>query len=315
MSKRALITGVAGFIGSNLADLLLQEGYSVVGIDNLWSGSMLNIRPAMTNSQFEFIGSDLLAENLIDRVSGSIDIVFHLAAISSVKLSVENPTLVNKTNIDGTVAALELAKAKRARRFVFSSSAAVYGDPESLPVTETTQVEALSPYAQSKIDAENHVMDYQKNHGLDAIVLRYFNVYGPRQAYSAYSGVISIFINQALAGKNITIDGDGEQTRSFIYVDDVCNLTQKAGELDALSGETINISGTESMTINALASMVRNMTATKSKIIHGAPREGDVRKSIGSMTKAKQLLGYTGGVEFQTGLVKTIEWYHSSYRE
>ncbi|MBS3795948.1 MAG: GDP-mannose 4,6-dehydratase [Candidatus Thorarchaeota archaeon] len=306
----AVVTGCAGFIGSHIAEELLNRGYRVVGIDNLRTGKKSNISRCMDDSAFRFLECDIRSEDIENRINNDIDFVFHLAAISSVKLSTENPILVNRNNLHGTLKLLEIARGCGAKRFVFSSSAAVYGDPASLPVKEDAKINSMSPYAASKAAAEQYINAYQQSYDLKSTILRYFNVYGPRQAYSEYSGVVSIFINQALAGENLTIDGDGKQTRSMIHVKDVVRATIGAAFEKNAIGQTINISGNKSISVLDMAEVITELVpSSKSDIVHTQPREGDVRHSIGDITKAEDLLGFTPQVSFEEGLQDTIEWY------
>jgi UDP-glucose 4-epimerase len=228
-------------------------------------------------------------------------------------MSIEDPLLVNDVNVRGTINMLELARKLNAKRFVFSSSAAVYGDPEEMPVHEHCSFNPLSPYAASKVAAEMYVNAYSASYDIDSCILRYFNVYGPRQTYSEYSGVISIFINQALKDEPITIDGDGEQTRSFVHVSDVVRATILAGEQRTAIGATINVSGTELISINRISQIVKEQAKqSKSPIVHGPPRIGDVKDSIGSIEQAQKILGFTPEVPLDGGLQETIEWYRAN---
>jgi UDP-glucose 4-epimerase len=305
-----LVTGCAGFIGSHITEELLNRGYQVIGIDNLRTGKISNMSNYMENPTFQFLEIDIGNLNTEMLAEYDVEVLFHLAAISSVKLSLENPVLVNKNNLDGTLRLLNLAKNCGARRFVFSSSASVYGDPASLPVKEDAPIEPMSPYAASKAAAEQYINAFQKSYNLESTVLRYFNVYGPRQAYSEYSGVVSIFINQALSGQDLTIDGDGKQTRSMIHVKDVIRATIGAAFEKEAIGETINISGDKSISVLDMAETIMELVpSSKSDIVHAKPREGDVRHSIGDITKAEELLGFTPQISFEEGLEDTIEWY------
>ncbi|RLI49491.1 MAG: hypothetical protein DRO73_06245 [Candidatus Thorarchaeota archaeon] len=312
MTKTILVTGAAGFIGSHLVDHLLAQGHSVVGVDNLRTGREENLRGAMAHEEFTFLQADICDHDLVSRLP-KLDIVYHLAAISSVKLSVEDPLAVNETNVTGTVNILRAARELGVQRVVFSSSAAVYGQPEISPITEDAPIQALSPYGASKIAAEQYMHSFRNTYGMETVILRYFNVYGPRQAYSEYSGVVSVFINRALRGDRLIVDGDGLQTRSLIYVDDVVALTVQAATAPGISGEVINVCGAHEMTVLDIANAVLRMVAqTNSTITHGPPRPGDIRKSSGSLDKARELLGVTPQVDFEQGLRRTIEWYRNS---
>jgi UDP-glucose 4-epimerase len=312
MTKNAVVTGAAGFIGSHLVDLLLDKGFSVIGIDNMRTGSIQNLVEPLKNSKFQLFKEDICNKRFPDLVQENIDIIFHLAAISSVKLSVENPILVNDTNVVGTVNVLEMARKLDVKRFVLSSSAAVYGNPKSLPVREETPLNPLSPYSASKISAEMYSISYGNLYGLTPIIFRYFNVVGPRQENSEYSGVIPIFVNQGLQNKDITIDGDGRQTRSFIFVNDVAEATYLGSQLKDSSGQILNLSGTDSIGILDLARLIKNrIPDSTSNIVHRDAREGDVKDSIGSMERTSEVLGFSPTVPFETGLDSTISWYRT----
>ncbi|MFW9965104.1 MAG: NAD-dependent epimerase/dehydratase family protein [Candidatus Sifarchaeia archaeon] len=310
MKERAVVTGAAGFIGSHLVDMLLDRGYYVIGIDNLRTGNLQNLTHALKHENFQFLEKDVCETKFPTVVKEDIDIIYHLAAISSVKLSVEDPILVNDTNVHGTINALEMARKCNARRFVYSSSAAVYGNPSNLPVTENSPLIPLSPYAASKISAEMYCTSYWSLYGISPTILRFFNVFGPRQENSEYSGVISIFINQGLRNQDITVDGDGTHTRSFIYVDDVVRATQLGSQLENASNQILNVSGADSISILNLAHMIKErIPDSSSSIIHRDAREGDVKDSVGSMERTSNILGFSPTVPFKTGLDRTISWY------
>ncbi|MHA1389548.1 MAG: SDR family NAD(P)-dependent oxidoreductase [Candidatus Thorarchaeota archaeon] len=310
--KTTIVTGASGFIGSHIVDQLLAKGYSVIGIDNMRTGRKENLSEAMKNDKFRLLTVDIRDANLCSMIEEDVDIIFHLAAISSVKESVENPIFVNDVNVNGTVNVLELARELKVKRFVFSSSAAVYGNPEEMPVPEDCTFTPLSPYAASKVAGEMYIRSYSSSFGIDSTILRYFNVYGPRQAFSEYSGVISIFINQALANKPITIEGDGNQTRSFVHVSDVARFTILAGEKNTAIGATINFSGPGLVSIKRIAQLLKeNVQGSKSDIIHSPPRVGDVKDSIGNIERAQKLLGFTPMIPLERGLQETAEWYRA----
>ena len=313
MKGTAVVSGAAGFIGSHLVDLLLKEGFSVIGVDNLRTGNEQNLNDAMKNQSFRFEKLDILNSDLFTTVRESVDVIFHLAAISSVKFSVENPAEVNKVNVGGTVNMLELARKRDAKRFVFTSSAAIYGDPRTLPVTEETQYNPLSPYAASKIAAEMYSRAYGNLYDFAPTIFRFFNVYGPRQEDSEYSGVIPIFINQSLQNKDITIEGDGSHTRSFIYVEDVAEAAYLSTQIDGAANQILNLSGSDSVSVLDLAHTIKRVIPdSSSKIVHGPSREGDIKDSIGSMKKTSKVLDFTPKVSFETGLARTVSWYRSN---
>jgi UDP-glucose 4-epimerase len=314
MVKTALVTGCAGFIGSNLVDHLLDKNYSVIGMDNFRTGIEKNLDNAMNSPNFRLIKADILEEDLGD-LESNIDVIYHLAAIASVKLSNEQPLLVHHNNVTATLEILELARINQIPRVVFSSSAAVYGKPEKLPVNEETPVDPLSPYGASKLAAEMYLRAYHHTHGIESVILRYFNIYGPRQAFSEYSGFISIFINHALQGMPVVIDGDGMQTRSLLYIDDVAEVTRRAGEATEAAGEILNVSGAEAISVLEVAERILALTPeSKSSLVHDDPRVGDVRESIGSGDRVKEVLGFTPKVTLDEGLERTVDWYRSFLR-
>ncbi len=307
-----VVTGASGFIGSHLVDQLLVKGYTVIGIDNMRTGKKENLSDAMNNDKFRLLIADIRDDDLAIQIGDDVDAIYHLAAISSVGMSIEDPLLVNDVNTRGTINILELARELNAKRVIFSSSAAVYGDPEEMPVQEDFALKPLSPYAASKIAAEMYIRSYSSSYDINSTILRYFNVYGPRQAYSEYSGVVSIFTNHALASEPIKIEGEGEQTRSFVHVSDVARATLLAGEQNTAIGATINISGKKLITILRLANLMKeNVHGCKSEIVHVAPRLGDVKDSIGSMERAQKLLGFTPLIPLERGLQETSEWYRT----
>ena len=312
MMRTIVVTGASGFIGSHIVDQLLAKGYSVIGIDNMRTGRKENLSEAMKNDKFRLLTVDIRDANLSSMIEEDVDTIFHLAAISSVKKSVENPIFVNDVNVNGTVNVLELARELKVKRFVFSSSAAIYGNPEEMPVHEDCTFTPLSPYAASKVAGEMYIRSYSSSFGIDSTILRYFNVYGPRQAFSEYSGVISIFINQALTNKPITIEGDGDQTRSFVHVSDVARFTILAGEKNTAIGATINFSGPDLVSIKRIAQLLKeNVQGSKSDVVHGPSRVGDVKDSIGNIERAQKLLGFTPMIPLERGLQETAEWYRA----
>ena len=310
MPGTVVVTGAAGFIASHLVDRLLDQGFSVIGIDSMRTGSVRNLEDAMKSPNFTLVEENVCDQSIVDEIKKDIDIVFHLAAISSVKLSIQDPFIVNDVNVGGTLNMLEFAREKGVTRFVFTSSAAVYGNPTQLPVTEDTPVYPLSPYAASKLSAEMYCLAYGESFGITPTILRYFNVFGPRQEFSEYSGVIPIFINQALSDSPMTIEGDGLQTRSFIHVDDVVRATTLAGQVPEVGFHILNLSGTDSINILTLAQMIKKYVPdSESEIVHGPARTGDVKESIGSIERISELLNFTPDVSFETGLERTVSWY------
>ncbi|MFW9911764.1 MAG: NAD-dependent epimerase/dehydratase family protein [Candidatus Thorarchaeota archaeon] len=315
MVEMALVTGCAGFVGSNLVDHLLDIGYSVIGLDNFSNGLEKNLESALMNPRFKLVTGSIMDDDIASQLDFEVDVIYHLAAISSVTRSVENPLLVHNINATGTLKMLELARLNRARRVVFSSSAAVYGMPEEIPVNERTPVEPLSPYGASKLAAEMYLRAYHNTYGIETVILRYFNIYGPRQAFSPYSGVVSIFINNAIRNMPITVDGDGLQTRSLIHIDDVVEITRLAGESYRAVGEILNVAGDDVISVLQLADRVLALVPeSKSMIVHGPARQGDIKESIGSGERAKKILDFTPSVTLDDGLERTVDWYRNYLR-
>jgi nucleoside-diphosphate-sugar epimerase len=305
-----LVTGGAGFIGSHLVDRLLDEEFNVRVVDDLSTGEMKNLLQHQGKKTFQFIEGDVRNFNLLKKVVRGVDAVFHEAALVSVTSSVENPLLTNDINVTGTVNLLKACVDAHVKRFVFASSCAVYGDSETLPQHENVMPMPLSPYAVSKLAAENYVKVFHDVYGLETTILRYFNVYGPRQKYGPYSGVISIFINHLLENKPPIIYGDGEQTRDFVNVKDVVEANMLALSKRNVAGEVFNISTNEATTINTLArSLQKLMGKTNLEPVYAEPRVGDIRNSYADISKAKKNLKYTPKVQLEMGLNELIKEY------
>ena len=305
-----LVTGGAGFIGSHIVDRLLDEGFKVKVVDNLSTGEMKNLAQHEGKQSFHFIEGDIRNFDLVKKEVKGVDAVFHEAALVSVPRSVENPLLSNDVNVTGTVNLLKACVDAHVKRFVFASSCSVYGDNETLPTHENLMPMPLSPYAVSKLAAENYVKIFHDVYGIETAILRYFNVYGPRQKYGPYSGVISIFINRLLENKPPIIYGDGEQTRDFVYIEDVVEANMLALSKRNIAGEVFNISTGEAITINTLARSLRKiMGKTDLEVVYAEPRPGDIRNSYADINKARKNLGYEPTVKLDKGLNELIKWY------
>ena len=305
-----LVTGGAGFIGSHIVDRLLDEGFKVRVLDNLSTGEKKNLAQHQNNKSFQFIEGDIRNFDLVKNTVKGVDAVFHEAALVSVTRSVEDPILSNEVNITGTVNLLKASVDAHVKRFVYASSCAVYGDTETLPNHENLAPKPLSPYAVEKLAAEKYAKVFHNVYGLETVSLRYFNVYGPRQKYGPYSGVISIFINRLLENKPPIICGDGEQTRDFINVKDVVEANMLALSKRKAVGEVFNISTGEATTINKLTETIQKiMGKTSLKPVHAEPRPGDIKHSYGDITKARRNLEYEPKVQLEKGLNELIKWY------
>jgi UDP-N-acetylglucosamine 4-epimerase len=305
-----LVTGGAGFIGSHIVDRLLNEGFKVRVLDNLSTGDKKNLAQHRNKKAFHFIEGDIRNFGLVKKTVKGIDAVIHEAALVSVSRSVENPLLSNEINVAGTLNLLKACVDAHVKRFVLASSCAVYGDTETLPNHENLMPKPLSPYAVDKLAAENYAKVFYDVYGLETVSLRYFNVYGLRQKYGPYSGVISTFINRLLENKPPMIYGDGEQTRDFINVKDVVEANMLALSKREAVGEVFNISTGEPITINKLTQTIQKiMDKTALKPVHAEPRAGDIKHSYGDITKARTNLGYKPKVQLEKGLNEFVKSY------
>jgi nucleoside-diphosphate-sugar epimerase len=297
---KALVTGGAGFIGSHVSHALLSAGWEVVILDNLATGSVSNL-PAGAH----FFEGDAGDSDLLARIVPGCQAIFHLAAVSSVQDSLDRPMAVHGTNLTATLSLLEAAVRHRVSRFVFSSSAAVYGDTGGLPAREDMIPSPLSHYAVQKLACEHYCGVYRRLHGLETVCLRYFNVYGPRQrADSPYSGVIAKFIDAAKTGRPMTIFGDGSQTRDFCHVSDVvaANLSAANASPDAIADGIFNIGCGTSVTIGKLAGILADLSASASPPEHREGRPGEIKFSQADISRASLQLGYRPSIEVTSGL-------------
>lgn len=305
---RYLITGGAGFIGSNIAETLLNKGKETIVFDNFSTGRRENLESL---AGLDVVEGDLKNyEEIRDALEG-VDIVFHEAALPSVAKSILDPVTSNKNNIDGTVNLLLAAKDAGVKRVIYAGSSSAYGDSETLPKIETMRENPISPYAVNKLTAEQFCRVFSKVYGLDTAVLRYFNIFGPRQDPSSpYSGVISLFATKLLNKERPKIYGDGEQSRDFTFIENVVDANLKASEAGPLNGRTFNIACGAAVTVNQLFESVRDLTGAEGiEPIYEAPRQGDVRHSLADIEQARDVLGYVPLVEFEEGLRQTIAWY------
>lgn len=308
--SKILVTGGAGFIGSHIVDRLLKEGFQVTVIDNLSTGRRENIAYHENRKNFNFIKSDIRNAALIKKIIKDVDAVFHEAALVSVPRSVENPLLTNEVNVSGTLNLLEACRDANVKRFIHASSSSVYGETETLPKHEKLTPQPISPYAVSKLAAEKYVKVYYEVYGLNTVCLRYFNVYGPRQTYGPYSGVITIFINRLLKNEPPIIYGDGKQTRDFTFIQDVVEANLLSLSRKRAIGEVFNIATGNQTTINQLAAMLQQVVdKTNFKPVYADLRPGDIKHSYADITKAKKLLQYNPKISLKNGLTQLVEWY------
>jgi len=301
---RALVTGGAGFIGSNLAVALLERGDSVVILDDLSTGCAANV-PAGARAQF--IRGDVRDSGTVRDAMEGASCVFHLAASVGNKRSIDHPVRDAEINVLGTLQVLEAARAAGVRRIVVSSSAAIFGELKTLPIREDHPLEPDSPYGASKLCAEKEALAFGKLHGIETVCLRYFNVYGPRQRFDAYGNVIPIFVFQALREEPLTVFGDGEQTRDFIYVDDVVQANLKAADAPGVSG-AFNIGSGTRISINSLLDCLRTTMEALPPVRYAPARAGDVRDSQADIRAACAAFGFEPRVGLKAGLADYVAW-------
>ena len=306
--SRVLVTGGAGFIGSHTVDRLLVEGFDVVVLDNLCSGELENVKQHLRSESFRIVRGDVRDSRLVGELVGGVDGVLHLAALVSVPESFRDPVLFNDVNVDGTLNLLRACVDFGIRRFVYVSSCAVYGEAEVLPIKEDCPLRPLSPYAISKLAAENYLRVFHENFGLETVCLRYFNVYGPRQAESEYSGVITRYLKNLRENRSLVIFGDGKQTRDFVHVQDVVEANTLALKSRGIAGETFNIGTGLATTINQLANTLLEVTnKTRLELKHSESRKGDIKRSVADISKARDKLHYAPKTSLRDGLMELFE--------
>jgi UDP-glucose 4-epimerase len=307
--SHVLVAGGAGFIGSHIVDRLIRQGVEVTVLDNLYTGLLENIQHWNGNRRFHFVRGDVRSFNLVKRAVKNVDAVFNEAAVASVSRSMENPILANAVNVSGTLNLLESCLNSGVKRFVQASSASVYGNTETLPVSENLAPNPISLYAVTELAAENYTKIFHRAYGLETVCLRYFNVYGPRQTFSTYSGVTTIFSNKLLRNQKPAIFGDGKQTRDFVYVRDVVEANMLALNTKKGTGEVFNIATGKTYTINELFLKLREKLGKHLKPIYKRPRQVDIRHSYANIEKARKILGYKPRFSLEKGITELVEWY------
>ena len=301
---KCLVTGGAGFIGSNLAKELLAEGHEVTILDNLLSGYRSNL-DALPKAVF--IEGDVRDEKAAARAVRGQEVVFHLAASVGNKRSIDNPILDADINVMGTLQILEAARKEGVRKIVASSSAGVFGELKTLPIREDHPLDPDTPYGCSKLCEERECLAYAKLFKIEAVCLRYFNVYGPNQRFDAYGNVIPIFAFKMLRGEPLTIFGDGEQTRDFVNVRDVVQANIRAAAATGVSG-AFNIGSGTRVTVNKLVDLMKDASGLTPAVTHGAPRPGDVRHSLADITAAGAAFGFSPVCGLEDGLKEYMAW-------
>ena len=313
---RFLITGIAGFIGSSLAHTLLEQGHEVSGIDNLSTGNLDNLADIRRDVHFEQI--DLRDKDGVRAACKGIEFVLHQGALASVPRSVKDPITSHDSNINGTLNLLIAARDAGVRRIVYAASSSAYGDQPTQPKHEAMLPMPLSPYAVQKLTCEYYIQSFNRTYGLEGVCLRYFNIFGPRQAAdSPYSGVIAQFIYKMMAGETPTIFGDGLTSRDFTYVDNAvqANLLACQAPSTVATGRVFNVGTGKSRTLNDVYAGIAAALEFNQPPSYGPARAGDVKHSLASIERAQAELGYVPRADFQDGLQKTVAWYLSQARK
>jgi nucleoside-diphosphate-sugar epimerase len=311
--SRFLVTGGAGFIGSHVVELLVGEGHEVIVFDNFSTGTMDNLQPLADS--IRVITGDIRDLELLEASTSGVDYVIHLAAEVSVIRSLEDPAFVNDVNVSGTLNVLLASRKNGAKRVVMSSSCAVYGDTGKTKQSEDLVPAPLSPYGASKIAGEYYMSVFYTVYGLETVRLRYFNVFGPRQNPSSqYAAVIPKFVDRILKGQELHIYGDGEQTRDFVYVENVARANYLACTAQDAAGRVFNIGSEQSISINELAQRLIELSGKEVPVVHDPPIPGEVRYSYSDISRARALLGYEPWVSFDEGLKRTFDYFAAKSR-
>lgn len=310
MSQKILVTGGAGFIGSHIATACLERGDQVRILDNLCTGNRQNFQHIVDD--VEFIEADILDDDTLKKAMAGIEVVFHQAALASVPLSLEKPVEVHNACATGTLNVLNVARQSDVKRVVYAGSSSCYGDQPFSANRETDSLHCLSPYASGKLAGELYCQSFFESFGLETVVLRYFNVFGPRQdPDSLYSAVIPLFITWLLSGKPPIVYGDGQQSRDFAYIDNVVEGNLLAASVPEAAGKTFNLANGRSTTLLELIDALKELLEVEIEPDFQPPRVGDIRDSMSDISKAVRVLGYTPKVDLKEGLRRSIEYYRS----
>jgi nucleoside-diphosphate-sugar epimerase len=308
---RYLVTGGAGFIGSNTVDELVRRGHSVVVLDDLSAGKEENL--AEVRNKITFIKGTIIDIEIIRKAIFEADYVIHLAARTSVPFSMKDPIESNRVNIDGTLNVLVAARDAKVKRIVFAASSSAYGETPTLPKTESMQPCPISPYGVTKYVGELYAQTFGRCYGLENVCLRYFNIFGPRQdPGSPYSGVMAKFCTAFLEETEPVIFGDGSQSRDFTYVENAVQANLLACEAPSVSGKVFNIGTGDRITLNDVVDTLGKISGKPLKARHDPPRDGDIRDSQADIDQARALLGYEPTVRLEEGLQRTFEWYRAT---
>jgi len=305
-----LVTGGAGFIGSHIAEALVERGDKVRVLDNLSTGYLSNLEGI--RDRVEFVEGDLVDAPLVAKVVKGVDCIFHEAALASVPRSVEAPLDTNAACVTGTLTLLDAARRARVRRLVYAGSSSAYGDQPASSKRETDLPAPISPYGAAKLAAEHYCRAFSATYGFETVTIRYFNVFGPRQdPNSPYSAVIPLFITAMLGGRQPVIYGDGLQSRDFTFVGNVVVANLLAADAPGISGRVLNAANGKSIDLLELLDALNRLLGTDVKPVHEPPRPGDIRESMADITLARSLLGYEPRVDFHEGLRRSIDYYRT----
>lgn len=305
---KVLVTGGAGFIGSHIVDELLRRGLHVAVLDDFSTGKMENLPSG--NERLEVIEGNILDQGRVTYSMRGCDAIVHLAAVASVQASIDNPEMTHSVNFDGTLRILEEARRTGVKRFLFASSAAVYGDASTGAISENNAVSPITPYAVDKLSCEYYLKHYAKAFGLAFTAFRFFNVYGPRQHPSSpYSGVISIYSSNAMAGKNLLVYGDGKQTRDFVFVKDVARLLADSLDNKEICEKIVNVGTGTSVSLLDMIGVIGNVLEKPIHFEHFPPRQGDIRHSLAKVELLQALAGNVPGTSLLEGLRETLFSY------
>jgi len=308
-----LITGGAGFMGLNLARHLIRQGHDVVVLDDFSTGKRENLAEIL--DRITLVEGDLRNRNTVDGAIRGCAAVFHQGALGSVPRSIDDPVTSHDVNVNGTITVLEAARAAQIKRIVFAASSSAYGNQPLSPKQEEMPVLPISPYAASKAACEAYMQAYADAFGLETVSLRYFNVFGPRQdPFGAYAAVIPAFVSKLLKNESPVVFGDGEQSRDFCYIDNVCQANWLAAHAPAenCDGKPINIACHESVTLNQILDKLQQLLGTKVQAVYQSERAGDVKHSLANIDRAREKIGYVPLVPFDRGLEMAIDWYREN---
>ncbi|RJQ52685.1 MAG: SDR family oxidoreductase [Actinobacteria bacterium] len=311
---RYLVTGGAGFIGSNIVEELLRRGDSVRVLDNFSTGFRSNLNGMLQD--IDLIEGDLRSYERVHNAVRGVEVVLHQGALPSVPRSIQDPLTTNAVNITGTLNVLLASRDEDVRRVVYASSSSVYGESVTLPKLEDMPLAPLAPYAVAKLGGEAYCQAFSRVYPLETVCLRYFNVFGPRQdPGSQYSAVIPKFVTRMLEGKAPVIYGDGEQSRDFTYVENVVSANILAASVDGVSGESFNVGCGTAVSLNETVDILNDILATSITPVYAPPREGEIRDSLADIRKADTLLGYEVKCDFHSGMRSVVDWYRRRMAE